>query len=84
MAHPPLTKIERDVLFTVRYEPRVERWDHKTLGYLRSLGLVSATPLLRDNGRPAARYRFEITDFGVEMYKAAHGTPVPIRASANG
>lgn len=73
MSHPPLTKTQRDVLGTVRWEPRVERWNHKTLSYLRALGLVTAeraNPLL--NGL----YRWTVTASGVEAYGARAGTRV--------
>lgn len=76
--HPPLTKTQRDVLFTVRYQHRDERWDHKTLSYLRSLGLVTSVPVETAVGRPSRSiYRWTVTDLGIHVYGLPRGTKVP-------
>lgn len=84
MAHPPLTKIQRDVLRTVRYEPREERWSHTTLGYLRSLGLVTSEAVETAVGRPSRSiYRWTVTDLGIHVFGSNARAPVPLTAPAS-
>lgn len=68
--HPALTKTQRDVLGTVRWQSRDERWSHITLCYLRSLGLVQSERLT------AGRYCWSITELGIATRDAKIGTPV--------
>ena len=78
MSQPALNKTQRDVLMTVRWQPRDERWNHTTLNYLRSLGLVESAPIETAAGRPSrAVYRWSITDLGREVYGLKPGTPLP-------
>jgi hypothetical protein len=83
MSHPPLTKTQRDVLLTVRYEPRIARWNHRTLDYLRSLGLVSVEHTAVRGGLPAGNSQWSITDLGIDVYAAPKGTPVPLMRLAD-
>lgn len=77
MPHPPLTKTQRDVLFTVRYEHRDAPWHHNTLNYLRALGLVRNESILTATGRPSvAICRWIITPLGVAVHATRPGTPV--------
>ncbi len=80
--HPPLNKIQYDVLRTVRYEPRDASWSHRTLCYLRALGLVTSAETETTTGRRSiALYRWTVTPLGIEVYSAGLGKPVPIHSS---
>lgn len=69
----PLIEVQRQVLATVRYTPRLERWDHPTLGTLRDLGLVTSAPA--EGSR--TNYRWSITDLGKHVYSLGRGAAVP-------
>lgn len=69
----PLTDQQRQVLTTTRFAPRLERWDHRTLNVLRSLGLVSSAPA--EGSR--TNYRWTITALGTHVYGLGRGAGVP-------
>lgn len=60
-----LTKQQIQVLRTVQFRSRDERWNHKTLCLLRSLGLVKS-----ENNTSSAIYRWSITDAGRKALEA--------------
>ncbi len=69
-----LSMIEGQVLRTVRWSSRDERWNHPTLCQLRAFGLVKSTPIPRTRGRgPATTDRWTITDAGIAAYDAWRG-----------
>lgn len=69
----PLTQVQRQVLSTVRYATRLERWDHPTLCALRNLGLVISA---RAEGSKV-NYRWTVTDLGKHVYSLPAGSAVP-------
>lgn len=69
----PLTVVQHQVLTTLRFAPRLDRWDHVTLCTLRDLGLVTSA---RAEGSKT-NYRWTITDLGKHVYSLGRGAAVP-------
>lgn len=69
----PLTAVQRQVLTTVRYATRLERWDHPTLVGLRTLSLVTSA---RAEGSKV-NYRWSVTELGKHVYSLPAGSAVP-------
>ena len=72
---PVLTRRERNVLFTVKYDDRVVSWSHKTFMKLAGFGLVSRDPVNENR----TRYRVRATKLGMylDSLPDAERTPVP-------
>lgn len=60
-----LKKQQVQVLRTVQFRSREERWNHKTLCHLRTLGLVAS-----ENHQSGAVYRWTITPAGTAFLEA--------------
>lgn len=69
----PLTAAQFQLLSTLRFAARLERWDHQSLVDLRALGLVASTPAEGSK----TNYRWTITDLGTHVYGLGRGAGVP-------
>ncbi|MES2339568.1 MAG: hypothetical protein V4537_15865 [Pseudomonadota bacterium] len=67
VAASSLSRIEGQVLRTVRWSAREERWNHPTLSQLRAFGFVTSEPVLV-RGKAGQNNRWSITDAGIAAY----------------